>query len=81
LVHESTDGQTCVLTPGSRTDRYRLGPPELRHAIEGRHGTPVVLEIRAAAMDDRGYLFYETGNGVWLTDHVPPEFIHLPDAP
>ncbi len=48
--------------------------------VGGRHGKPVVLEVRAAAMNDRGYLFYETGNGVWLTDHVPPEFIHVPDA-
>jgi putative RNA 2'-phosphotransferase len=26
-------------------------------------------------MHEKGFLFYLSDNGVWLTDHVPPEFI------
>ena len=42
-----------------------------------RHGEPVVFTVDGAAMHARGYLFYCSANGVWLTDHVPPEFLTL----
>lgn len=44
-------------------------------AVGGRHGKPTLLEIDSAAMHEAGFQFYLTGNGVWLTDEVPPEFI------
>lgn len=40
-----------------------------------RHGSPVVLTVRAGAMAAAGHLFYRSANGVWLTDYVPPEFL------
>jgi putative RNA 2'-phosphotransferase len=40
-----------------------------------RHGKPVILAIESAAMQTRGHLFYCSVNGVWLTDHVPAEFL------
>ncbi|WP_316821581.1 RNA 2'-phosphotransferase [Pedobacter gandavensis] len=43
--------------------------------VGGRHGKPVVLKIHAAAMHQAGYLFYLSDNLVWLTDHVPVQFI------
>jgi len=43
--------------------------------VGGRHGKPVVLVIQALAMHEKGYSFYLSDNGVWLTDHVPPAFI------
>jgi len=45
-----------------------------------RHGQPVVLSVRAAAMQARGHEFFLSENGVWLTDHVPAEFIEFPDG-
>jgi putative RNA 2'-phosphotransferase len=39
-----------------------------------RHGKPVVLLIAAGMMYQNGYTFYCSDNGVWLTDHVPPEY-------
>jgi putative RNA 2'-phosphotransferase len=42
-----------------------------------RHGKPVVLAIKAGKMFDDGYLFYVTGNNVWLTDHVPPDMFEI----
>lgn len=42
-----------------------------------RHGKPVVLTIDAARMHADGFEFFVTDNHVWLTDHVPPEFIAL----
>jgi putative RNA 2'-phosphotransferase len=43
-----------------------------------RHGKPVVLTIRAGEMHKKGNVFYCSDNGVWLTEHVPPEFISFP---
>lgn len=43
-----------------------------------RHGKPVVLAIKSGLMFSRGFVFYLSDNGVWLTDAVPREFIeHL----
>jgi len=40
-----------------------------------RRGAPVVLRIQAGKMHRQGFLFYQSENGVWLTDSVPPDFI------
>ena len=42
-----------------------------------RHGQPVVLAIAAARMHAAGHPFFITGNQVWLTDHVPPQYLSL----
>lgn len=42
-----------------------------------RHGNPVILIIEAQEMFEKGYKFYLSKNGVWLTDNVPVEFISL----
>lgn len=41
-----------------------------------RHGKPVVLTIQSDRMYAEGYVFYCSANGVWLTDEVPPRYIH-----
>ena len=46
-------------------------------AVGARHGRPVVFEIDAAAMHQGGWVFYQSANGVWLVDRVPPEFLRL----
>ncbi|PLZ99370.1 RNA 2'-phosphotransferase [Fischerella thermalis CCMEE 5268] len=43
--------------------------------VGARHGKPVVFIIDAAAMHETGYSFYCSDNGVWLVDHVPPEYL------
>lgn len=47
--------------------------------VGGRHGTAALLRIAARAMHNAGHVFYVTGNNVWLTDGVPPEYIALVD--
>ena len=46
--------------------------------VGARHGRPVVLTVRAGEMGDAGYEFFLSGNGVWLVDCVPPQFIEFP---
>ena len=48
-------------------------------AVGRRHGRLVVLEVRAGAMQRDGLLFFRTPNGVWLTDHVPPQYVVFPE--
>jgi putative RNA 2'-phosphotransferase len=45
--------------------------------VGARHGRPVVFEVNAAAMTERGREFYVSANGVWLVESVPPEFLRL----
>jgi putative RNA 2'-phosphotransferase len=47
--------------------------------VGGRHGKPVILRVQAAAMAASGHHFFLSDNGVWLTDHVPAEFIVFPE--
>lgn len=48
---------------------------EAAAAVGRRHGELVVLEVRAGDMHRAGFAFYQSANGVWLTDHVPPQFL------
>lgn len=43
-----------------------------------RRGDAIVLTIDAAAMVHRGHHFFQSNNGVWLCDHIPPDFISFP---
>lgn len=50
---------------------------ETAEKVGQRHGRPVILTVLAAAMHERGHRFFVSENGVWLTDHVPVEFIEF----
>lgn len=43
--------------------------------VGARHGRPVVFIVNAAAMHEASYTFYCSDNGVWLVEHVPPEYL------
>jgi putative RNA 2'-phosphotransferase len=40
-----------------------------------RHGKAYIFRVDALAMHAKGFMFYLSDNGVWLTDRVPPEFL------
>lgn len=40
-----------------------------------RHGEPVVYLVDSGEMYRRGFIFYQSKNGVWLTERVPVSFI------
>lgn len=48
-------------------------------AVGRRRGTPVVIVIDAEAMARDGAVFYLSENGVWLCDHVAPEYFLDPE--
>ncbi len=43
--------------------------------VGSRRGKPIIITIRALEMWNKGYRFYKSENGVWLTDAVPSEYI------
>lgn len=40
-----------------------------------RHGKPVVVQIDAGLMQSNGFVFFQSENGVWLTEEVPAQYI------
>lgn len=48
-------------------------------AIGARRGAPIVIEVRARALHDRGARFLQVvGSTIWLVDHVPTDVLVLP---
>ncbi len=41
-----------------------------------RHGKPAVFTIRSREMSRKGYQFFLSKNGVWLTQNVPVEYLN-----
>jgi putative RNA 2'-phosphotransferase len=66
------------LSPGKRL--YVHLSPDRGAAIQvgQRHGRPVVLEVKAGAMQRDGYRFFKSGRGTWLTRRVPPVYLEFP---
>jgi putative RNA 2'-phosphotransferase len=45
--------------------------------VGSRRGVPVILIVQSAKMHQEGYSFFLSENGVWLTDHVPSNYIEF----
>ena len=66
------------LLPKGR-QQVHLSPDEQTAIKVGqRHGKVAVLQVLAGEMHKKGFLFYCSKNGVWLTETVPPEFLNFP---
>lgn len=63
------------LVKGQRHHVHLSIDRETMIAVGSRHGRPVVLEVTAKQMLYDGHQFFVTGNRVWLTEHVPPQYI------
>lgn len=50
---------------------------ETARNVGQRHGKPVIFEIQTEDMLRDGFEFYESKNGVWLTDAVPVKYIRM----
>lgn len=45
--------------------------------VGARHGRPAIFVVASGRMHADGATFYRSANGVWLVDHVPPEYLTL----
>jgi putative RNA 2'-phosphotransferase len=46
--------------------------------VGGRHGKPIVLRVQALHMHRDGFVFYRSESSIWLTEHVPAQYIEFP---
>lgn len=65
------------LRPGSRTHVHLSADIPSAMKVGIRHGKGVVLAVDAEAMVGQGHEFFVSENGVWLTRHVPRQFLTL----
>ena len=68
------------LVKGQRHDVHLSADLETAKKVGGRRGRPIVLAIKAKEMVAAGHKFKRSANGVWLVEHVPPQYIELEDT-
>jgi putative RNA 2'-phosphotransferase len=64
------------LRPMKRHAVHLSATVETAVTVGARRGRAVVLQVDAAGMRRAGHEFQISDNGVWLTDAVPPAFLH-----
>lgn len=67
------------LHPRSRHAVHLSPNAETARTVGARHGRPIVLVVATGRMHAAGFTFSRADNGVWLVDHVPPEFLTRSD--
>ena len=63
------------LLPGKRHYVHLSSDEKTAIHVGSRYGVPVLLKIKSLQMHEHGFMFYQSDNGVWLTTHVPYQFI------
>jgi putative RNA 2'-phosphotransferase len=82
LYHGTADRYTdSIYKQGiQKRDRHHVhlsSVIETALSVGKRHGKPVIFEIDTEPMINNGHIFYESENGVWLTDEVPAQYIKV----
>ncbi len=67
------------LLPQARHHVHLSSDIETARNVGIRRGKPVILEVNAGKLVEDGAAFFLSGNGVWLTDHVPPSALRRID--
>lgn len=63
------------LRPGERQHVHLSPDRQTAQRVGARRGAPVILSVAAGRMHADGHVFLRSANGVWLTAHVPPQYI------
>lgn len=63
------------LKPMSRLYVHLSPDEETARRVGVRHGKLYLLRVHTGEMARQGYRFFRSENGVWLTKHVPPQFL------
>lgn len=64
------------LIPKSRLYVHLSTDMQTATTVGQRHGEVLLFRIDAQKMHQDGYKFYLSKNGVWLTKHVPIEYLN-----
>lgn len=63
------------LIPKSRLYVHLSRDVETARQVGSRHGKVVIYRVLAGKMQEDGYVFYRSENGVWLTKEVPVSYL------
>jgi putative RNA 2'-phosphotransferase len=63
------------LKPQARQQVHLSADEATAERVGQRHGKPHIFKVDAGGMHAKGLKFCRADNGVWLTDHVPPEYL------
>lgn len=63
------------LLPKSRLYVHLSEDAETAASVGSRHGIPVVYRVMSKKMQEDGYVFFRSVNGVWLTKAVPAGYL------
>jgi RNA:NAD 2''-phosphotransferase len=63
------------IVKGNRQHVHLSKDKETATKVGSRHGKPAILTIMSGKMYRGGILFYQSDNGVWLTDYVDTKYI------
>jgi putative RNA 2'-phosphotransferase len=63
------------LLPKSRLYVHLSKDYETAENVGKRHGSPVIYKVKAREMEQDGFEFFLSENGVWLTKAVPVEYL------
>ncbi len=82
LYHGTAERNLAVITSNgllkmARHHVHLSADIDTANKVGGRHGKPVVLAVDAAAMRTAGHTFFRSANGVWLVEHVPPQYLRV----
>jgi putative RNA 2'-phosphotransferase len=63
------------LKKGDRHHVHLSPDEETARKVGQRRGRPSILKVESGRMHREGHEFFLSANGVWLTEHVPPEYL------
>jgi putative RNA 2'-phosphotransferase len=67
------------LARGQRHHVHLSADRDTAARVGQRRGRPVVLTIEAGRMHRDGQQFFQSANGVWLVETVPPTYLQFPN--
>lgn len=63
------------LLPGARQYVHLSEDEKTAFSVGARHGKPTVLKVQALLMHEHGMNFFQSENGVWLTNNVSTKYL------
>jgi putative RNA 2'-phosphotransferase len=63
------------LKKGDRHHVHLSPDEETARKVGQRRGKPIILKVESGRMYREGHQFLRSTNGVWLIEHVPPEYL------
>lgn len=65
------------LKSGQRHHVHLSSDAATAKTVGQRYGKPIILKVDSGSMSKQGFVFFLSDNNVWLTEHVPEQFISV----